>query len=167
MKATTDFPNKQVPCLELADGTKLGQSNAIIRFLGHKLGFYPADAMEAYKVDQLMDDFIDVIGKVYKPHFAQDKESMYPEIFDKVVPSFLARIDERCAAGEFLVGKNLTCADFYIGGLYTNYLANDNISFAKEQFAACLEKFPNFKAYGERYVAATQKWQTDRPKYGV
>ena len=113
-----------------------------------------------------MDDFNDVLGVVYKPFFAKDKESLFDNIFEKV-SGFLERIDARCAAGNFLVGDNLTIADFYIGGLYTNYLANPEITFAQDRWAATLEKFPNFKAYGERYVAATQKWQTERPKYAV
>ena len=48
LKKTGGFPGNQVPCLELADGTKLGQSVAILRLLGHKHGYYPTDAMEAY-----------------------------------------------------------------------------------------------------------------------
>ena len=42
------MPNMQMPCLELADGTKMGQSHAILRFLGAKHGYYPSDALEAY-----------------------------------------------------------------------------------------------------------------------
>ena len=67
MKHTCGFPNKQVPCLELEDGTKMGQSNAIIRFLGHKLGYYPSDPMQAYLVDQHMDDYNDIIIPLCKP----------------------------------------------------------------------------------------------------
>ena len=108
-----------------------------------------------------MDDYNDVQGKIYKPFFNKDeaaKAALLAEIFDTIVPNFLAKIEERCGAGEFLVGNTLTCADFYIGGLYTNYCANPDITFAKDQWAAVLDKFPNFKAYGQRYVAATQKW---------
>ena len=126
--------------------------------------------MDAYKVDSLMDDFNDVISKIYKPavaHNEAEKATQTAEIFDKIVPTFLAKIDERCASGEFLVGKNLTIADFYVGGLYTNFCANSSIAFAADQWAAVLEKHPNFKAYGERYVAATQKWQSERPAYPV
>ena len=45
------MPYTHVPCLELADGTKMGQTNAIMRFLGKKYGFYPTDPMDAYMVD--------------------------------------------------------------------------------------------------------------------
>ena len=66
----------------------------------------------------------------------------------------MAKLEERCAAGEFLVGKSLTCADFYVGGLYTNHFANPEI-YEKEKWDELLTKYPNFKAYGERYTAAT------------
>ena len=91
--------------------------------------------MEAYKVDSLMDDYNDVQAKIYRPFFTKDEEAkaaLIAEIFDTIVPNFLTKIEERCGAGEFLVGKTLTCADFYIGGLYTNYCANPDIPFAKE-----------------------------------
>ena len=82
-----------------------------------------------------MDDYNDVIIKLYKPGRHNDevlKATQIAEIFDTVVPNFLEKIEERCGQGEFLVGKTLTCADFYIGGMYTNYVANDNITFAKD-----------------------------------
>ena len=45
---------------------------AILRFLGSKHGFYPTDPMEAYRCDEMMDAYSDVIGKIYKPHFAPE-----------------------------------------------------------------------------------------------
>ena len=91
------MPNMQMPCLELADGTKMGQSHAILRFLGAKHGYYPSDALEAYQVDSLCDTWEGVVGELYKPHFArkvEDKEAMYPKIFDECVPKFLNIIEE-------------------------------------------------------------------------
>ena len=48
------MPNGQMPCLELADGTKLGESTAIAVYVARKNGLYPADAMDAYKVDEMI-----------------------------------------------------------------------------------------------------------------
>ena len=72
--AKPGFPNGQVPCLELGDGTKLGQSLAILRLLGKQHGMYPADAMAAYHVDSLIDEFNDTLGKIYKPAFFKPSE---------------------------------------------------------------------------------------------
>ena len=95
--------------------------------------------MEAFLVDQWMDDFKDVIAKVYKPAMNSDEASkaeQIAEIFDTIAPNFLAKLEERCAAGEFLVGKTLTIADFYVGGgFYTNYCANPSIGYCKDRWA--------------------------------
>lgn len=53
------MPGKKVPILELEDGTKLGQSISILRFLGKKHGYYPEDALEAHKCDYLIDCYGD------------------------------------------------------------------------------------------------------------
>ena len=89
---------------------------------------------------------------------------MYPEIFDNILPKFLTRIDSVCAKGQFLCGGELKCADFWIGGLYTNFFNNPDIGFAKDRWTALLAKFPNFKAYGERFSSANEKWLSSRPK---
>ena len=91
--------------------------------------------MDAYKVDQLMDNYNDVIGTVYKPFFTEDeavKATQIADIFGTIVPKFLDGIEERCGAGEFLVGNTLTIADFYVAGLYTNFCTNPDVPFAKE-----------------------------------
>ena len=128
------MPNQQLPCLELPDGTKMGQSFAILRFLGKKHGYYPEDALQAFKCDEHIDRYNDVLSAVYKPHFEKDKDAMIENIVKKVLPIYLKQIDEICAKGEFICGPKITIADFAIGGLYSNYLANENISFAKDQF---------------------------------
>jgi hypothetical protein len=58
-------------------------------------------------------------------------------------------------------------ADFFIGGLYTNYINNKNVGFAKDKWATCLEKYPNFKAYGERFTAANKKRLDSRKQYPI
>ena len=57
-----NMPNKKVPVLEVDDGmsqTKLGQSGAILRFLGKKHGYYPEDPIAAHKCDYLIDCYND------------------------------------------------------------------------------------------------------------
>ena len=161
------MPNRQVPCLELPDGTKMAQTFAILRFLGKRHGYYPTDDMQAHKCDEMLDRYNDVLSAVYKPHFAKDKEPMLPNIFEKVLPTYLKEIDATCAKGEFICGPKLTIADFAIAGLYTNYLANENISFAKEQFAAILKEFPNFEAYGKRVETECAEYFKNRKQYPI
>ena len=160
------MPNLQMPALEMGDGKRIGQSNAILRFLGMRHGYYPKDPMEAYKSDMLCDAFADVGGVIYKPHFAkpEEKDALIAEIFDKLLPKFLDLVEPICNEGhKFLVGDTLTCADFWIGGLYVNYINNSAITFGQDKFATCLDNYPGFKAYSERFVAEMADYLSKRP----
>jgi glutathione S-transferase len=48
------FPMGQVPAVELDDGRRLAQSNAIIRYLARGSALLPADAYDQAKVDELL-----------------------------------------------------------------------------------------------------------------
>ena len=54
------MPNQQLPVLELQNGTKMGQSNSILRYLGMKYGYYPEDPIASYKCDMICDEYFDV-----------------------------------------------------------------------------------------------------------
>ena len=139
----------------------------MFRYVGNFHGFYPKDdPLAAFHVDDMVDAYGDVIGKVYTPFFAPEdkREAMYPDIFEKHLPKFLNYVDANCAKGQFICGDKLTIADFCIGGMYTNFFANPAVGFAAEKWTAVLEQFPNFKAYGERFVAAmNEKHLSKRP----
>lgn len=150
------MPGGVMPCLELKDGTRMGQTLAILRFLGHTYGYYPENHDTAWQCDALCDGMADIFGKLNAPNFAKGeaKEVMINELFDKILPKFLAICEAKLADGRtYLCGDQLTIADFYIGGVYTNNMTNENIPFAKERWGSCLDNFPNFKAYGDRFVA--------------
>lgn len=159
-----------MPVLELKDGTKMHESMAIARYLGTLHGYYPDDAMMQFEIDCLLDCYEDVIIKVYKPHFrpvAQHPE-MFEDIFGKVLPKFLSVMETVCdKEDKFLVGNNLTVVDFFIGGLYTNYINNKNVSFAPDLWAKSVENYPKFKAYGERFAEAVKGRLDSRGQYPV
>lgn len=91
---------------------------------------------------------------------------MFPEIFD-MINNFLTEIDGNLTKSKFLCGDNLTIADFTIGALYTNYVANPHTTFAKDRFAKVLQDFPNFKAYGERFAEANKEYLASRAECGI
>ena len=139
--------------------------------LGRKYGYYPKDPMQAFECDELIALYQGILGPVYTPHFqkkADRKEAMVNEVFDRVVPKFLQEIDPKCGGDtKFLLGDKLTIADFWIGGFYTNYAANPNIDYAPERWAALLEEYPNFKAYGERFTEENKAYLKKRPSYPI
>ena len=54
MKESGELPYGQVPALKV-EGKILGQSSAIMRFIGKQTGLYPTDAVKAALVDSIMD----------------------------------------------------------------------------------------------------------------
>ena len=158
-----NMPNGQVPCLETSDGKKMGQSVSIVRFLGAKYGYYPKDPMEAYETDALCDAAQDVMAKVYLPIFgpADKKEENISLVIDEVMPKFLNMLEPRLGDSGFVCGEKLTIADFWIGGFYTNYATNP-MCYAPERWAALLEKYPKFKAYGARFAEENKEYLAKR-----
>ena len=159
------MPGGQLPCLEFEDGKKMGESVAITRYLGRRYGYYPTDPMKAFECDMLLDMYADVIGKVYKPHFEREetkREAMMPGIV-AAITKFLTN----AKAYFSITSERLTIADFWIGSLYTNYLANPNIKFGKKEFAQLLVDFPTFEGYGKRYSAAVKKHLDSRVNYPI
>ena len=58
-----------MPNLEFADGTRIGSTNAIVRCLAAKLGYYPDDTIAAYHSDFLQDLYADYFNKLVAPFF--------------------------------------------------------------------------------------------------
>lgn len=58
VKPTT--PWGTIPVLELRDGSQLAQARSILRFVGKHTNLYPADPIEAQRVDELMDALEDL-----------------------------------------------------------------------------------------------------------
>jgi glutathione S-transferase len=59
---------------------------------------------------------------------------MCDNVFDNILPKFLNHVEPLLANGQYLFGENITTADFWIGGLYTNFIANPDVGFAKERW---------------------------------
>ena len=129
-KVKPTMPNGVMPCLELADGTKMGEHTVLIRFLGAKLGYYPEDPLQAHLADELVDHMADFIPKCYGPMFApEDKRpAMLEAFFNEQLPTFLKQIEKHYSGNTFLAGTNTpTTADFYIGGIvWCSVLGNSN-----------------------------------------
>ena len=128
----------QLPNLELADGTKLNQALAILRFLGAKHGYYPNDPWLAAQVDELVYGAMDVFEKLPAPLFAADKEPLIEAIMTTILPNFLKGIDKHFTTSKWLVGDKITIADFLIGSIYISYVANPNVGYGKDRYAQLL-----------------------------
>ncbi len=159
------MPNQQIPALELQDGTRLGQSRSIVRYLAAQHGYVPADPILAAKADELTEAYIEVIENIYKPAFIPEdqKEAQIKKNFEEILPKFLDYIEPITKRGtKFLVTETLTAADFWIGSLYTNYFTNKAVGYGADKWAPLLAKYPGFKAFGERFAAENAKYLQSR-----
>ena len=90
----------QVPALEI-DGEVLAQTYSIMRYLGQRFGYYPADAKEGYLVDSGLDSIDDIMGEYYKAKLNPDEETskkLFEEFFGSKLPTWYGKIEQRLKA---------------------------------------------------------------------
>ena len=93
----------QLPVLFVTDpatGVKkqYNQTGAIMRYLGKKYGFYPADIEDAWAVDSAMDASSDVGAAMAKIHWEPDedrKKQFTVDLVTGILPTFIKAISAR------------------------------------------------------------------------
>ncbi len=111
------FPLGAVPVAEIG-GTTYTQSNALLRYYGSLTGFYPEDAWEAFKCDELMGATEDVTNKLVATFGLKDKALV--EARGKWVEGpatrYINLVNKRLAAagGNYLADNRLTVADLKV-----------------------------------------------------
>ena len=93
------------------------------------------------------------------------KDAAIKDCFEKGVPGLMAVLDPYLKDDGFLLGENLTVADFFYGGLYVNTFINENRTYGHDEYKKALEDYPKFAAYGERFKAKVETYLGLRPKY--
>ena len=150
------MPGNTLPCLHLKDGTLLGSSTGITRYLGKLFGYYPQDAVAAAKCDYIVDTYNETIPKFQPFCNAKDdatRQKAAKQLFGTDLPTFMENIAQYIPTKGFIFGEKLSVADFWIGSFYTNFLNNPH-GVCPEVWAQERKKYPAFVAYGERYAKA-------------
>ena len=109
----------------------------------------------------LVDGYYDVfaagtdaaVGKNSDPSTIPECSKKYLE---EVLPKFLAIIEPYCAKGQWLCGSQITIADFWVGGMVFMQFRNPICGYGIQdgKLAALEAKFPGFKGWADRFVAA-------------
>lgn len=112
----TRFSFGQMPVLEV-DGVPYSQSVAILRYVGKLSGLYPADPLEALKVDEIIDCFVEMRGKMSVARMVP--EDVKPSVLENVgefMKLYYAKINNRIAENGtgFAAGDKLTIADLVV-----------------------------------------------------
>lgn len=116
MKSEGKLTFGQLPALQLADGTLLTQSSAIMRYIGKVTGLYPSCPKEAALVDAVMDEEIDL--------FVGLSVSRYKERFGFAClgPSTVATI--RASLNDEIIPRHLECLESLMMKSKTGWIAN-------------------------------------------
>ena len=152
-KEAGEFPFGQLPVLVLDDGTKVSQSNAILRWAGKQSTLYPSDSTEALRVDEVIDALDDVVG-VFRSTFriedeAEKKAKQEEAAAGPLIP-FLKGLEAlaiRNGNNGHLVGSSSTIADIKL----TTILSMLTGGFLPGVSTAVLEPFPALLAVKSKH----------------
>ena len=155
--------------VELDDGTKLVQTNAILEYLAHEHGFAPKTSMDAYKTQHLLSLFNEdfVARRWYKVFQAkeEDKPAAVENFIKNDLPWFMGHLERKLEGHKFILGDSLSMVDFVIGGLFTNMILNPNNKMAT-QFADfwANQAGEKCKAYAANFQEEFKEYLASRPQ---
>lgn len=101
------------------DGRRLGQSNAILGYLGRKHGLHPTDAWESARHEAVMNA-VEELRHAISNTFGLDgdaKQAAREKLSTGKIPDWAARMELQLGEGPFLAGDTLQVADLklYVG----------------------------------------------------
>eukprot|EP00826_Nyctotherus_ovalis_P014309 TRINITY_DN1397_c0_g1_i3.p1 TRINITY_DN1397_c0_g1~~TRINITY_DN1397_c0_g1_i3.p1 ORF type:complete len:400 (+),score=162.04 TRINITY_DN1397_c0_g1_i3:231-1430(+) len=152
VKALGKFELNQLPAFECETcGLKLCQSDAIMQWLGMKNGMVPRDNEKFYDVlwwTNTVNDVMSACWRLYMPVSEEKKKEMEKDLCEKTAVNCFHAMEERLkkCEGDFLVGKAMTIAEFYLVAMYRSCLLNDSYKSVKE----VMEKYPKLKEFIEK-----------------
>lgn len=170
VKMKSTLPNGQLPVLEIESesGTKsvIGQSDAILRYVGKIGGLYPTDPIAAFEVDSITDTVEDFTGPLGMALYmsrslllendftAEEKVAFRTRFTEKAIPKYLSLFEEKLIANGsgWLVGDSITIADckFYqaISWLTSGIL--DGIP------TNCADAYPHVVAHSKKFKSVPE-----------
>ena len=149
------FEFGQLPVME-DDGKKLCQTIAILRYVGNKHGYIPADAYQRYLIDSFFDAMGDLYQKMIKAHYApteEEKKQAGMELLSTHLPFFMGKFNDRIAANGHdghVVGDKYTIADFGLGNFFASLVYND-AQPTGVMMRGVIEQFPHLVKFWESY----------------
>jgi len=163
LKQEGKFPFGQVPVLEI-DGKVVGQTGAIVRYIGKRAGLYPLDDdFQAAVIDSILDQDIDsVVGLlITSPYRSRSgfgaidndiAEAIRKDIFANVFPKYFGYYEEflkKSRSGWLAGGEGPSIADFIIVARL-KYLASGVVDHLPTDF---LDNFPKLQELVAKYNA--------------
>ena len=144
MRGSTRFSS--VPTMEI-DGTVVTQTNAMLRYVGRKVGLYPEDELQAFYCDEAMEAIEDLLHRIVTTFGLEGDElkAAREELATGWLTIFIKGLDELLArgGGEYFADGRLTVADLKVF-MQTRSLANGTLDHVAtdivDQIAPALAK---------------------------
>ena len=151
------------------DGKCYSQTGAILRYLGAVFGYYPADALQAWKADSIVDSSVDIYNTYAKAFFEPNEEkknTLFDDLINKVYPAWLEAMNNRLiknGSKEHIVGTSWTTADFAIAGFLSAHAWNEANNL-HDRVQEQINKFEHVKVYAENLKKGLGGYLEKRPK---
>ena len=132
------------------NGVHFDESKALLRYLATTNGYYPKDALTAYKADKVIDYFNSLL-ETWIPQFFKP-ESVDQQKFKEMMEMVAGRIceDLQQHGKPYMCGDKISVADFTAFGILATWLLNDKFAFKSYVDAGrdeMMQKFPLFAAW--------------------
>ena len=136
--------------------------------VGSKYGYYPQDALTAYRIDSILDFINDLFNSFYKAAFApteEEKKTQMEAFYEGYFTKWFGIIDKKVAENtcqSFIVGDSITIADIGLAAVaYSTFYNEANPS--KEVQAAIVAKFPTAEKYFKGLGETLKEYLATRP----
>ena len=158
-----EVPFGQLPCLEV-DGQRIGQSSAMLRFLGRETGMAGKTSMDQALVDSVTDTINDLREKFVPHMFEKDedkKKAGIKEFLEKTLPEICEKLEAFTKANKSSTGcpfgDSMTYADVHLYACMEGFVNGMGVK---------LDKFPGVLAVYETVKTnpGVAKWVKDRPE---
>lgn len=140
-RARGDFPHEVLPILITSNGTRISQSNTILRLVSKQAGFYPEDQDAGFLMEAFIDmieDYASRLSVSIREQDPQIRAQLRQGLNDQWFPQFLTIVEQQLSGeeSEWLFGGKLTAADLKayhfieklcngsLDGISTNLLEN-------------------------------------------
>ena len=141
---------------------------ALLRSLGIQHGYYnPADWKSAGMIDMLVETYTDVFNGFAKVLFSAENEKAggLEALKNGLLGNFLKMVEnqlETQTTNKFIMGNQMTIADFAMSSFLFNIMKNDHGPFSASCSAMLLE-YPHIGAYSKRLESELKSHLTNRP----
>lgn len=161
-KIKPKMPFGAVPVMHV-NGEALGQSDAMLRYVGKLGGLYPSDPLEALRVDEVVDTMSATILAAFS-YWGPDQgmlQKARDAFVERDIPRYLGTVDGRIKAskkGPFFLGPQVSIADLKITQVFTML----TIGCLEHIDPTVLDRYSSLSSISKAVLnmRAVQKWKS-------